>query len=137
MKRIKVPFYLLLMLVLLNACKKEYSIENNPLKVHTGTWQFNDSLTLFSGNMDSAHIDSSAGTKVLYLVGTSLNGLQTFHMELYADTFKTGIYKASLFQTSFEYTSAAKTIYQADQLIGEFTVLQVLFQEQPLIHSIM
>jgi hypothetical protein len=122
MKRIKVPFYLLLMLVLLNACKKEYSIENNPLKVHTGTWQFNDSLTLFSGNMDSAHIDSSAGTKVLYLVGTSLNGLQTFHMELYADTFKTGIYKASLFQTSFEYTSAAKTIYQADQLIGEFTV---------------
>ena len=122
MKRIKVPFYLLLILLLLNACKKEYSVENNSLKVHTGTWQFNDSLTLFSGNMDSAYIDSSTGTKVLYLIGTSLNGSQNFHMELYADTFKTGIYKASLFQSSFSYTSTAKTIYQADQLIGEFTV---------------
>ena len=89
MKRIKVPFYLLLILLLLNACKKEYSVENNSLKVHTGTWQFNDSLTLFSGNMDSAYIDSSTRTKVLYLIGTSLNGSQNFHMELYADTFKT------------------------------------------------
>ncbi len=122
MKRFTVPFYLFLMLVLLNACKKEYSIEKNSLQVHTGTWQFNDSLTLYSGNMDSAYIDSSGGTKVLYLIGTSLDGKQNFHMELYADTFKAGIYKASLFQSSFVYTSTAKTIYQADQLIGEFTV---------------
>jgi hypothetical protein len=123
MKRFKIPFYLFLLMVLFNACKKEYSIENSSLTIHTGTWQFNDSLKLFSGNMDSAYIDSSVSTtKVLHLVGTSLDGSQTFHMELYADTFNVGTYKASLFQSTFEYTTTAKTIYQADQLIGEFIV---------------
>jgi hypothetical protein len=121
MKFIKITFYLFLTLVLLNACQKEYSIESGGLK-HTGSWQFNDSLQLFSGNMDSVYIDSSSSTKVLHLIGTSLNGSQTFHMQLFADTFKTGTYKASLFQSSFQYSATAKTIYQADQLVGEFIV---------------
>lgn len=121
MKFSKIAFYLFLTLVFLNACRKEYSIESGGLK-HTGSWQFNDSLQLFSGNMDSVYIDSSSSTKVLHLIGTSLNGSQTFHMQLFADTFKTGTYKASLFQSSFQYSATAKTIYQADQLVGEFIV---------------
>ena len=43
-------------------------------------------------------------------------------MDLFADTFKTGTYKASLFQSSFTYSMPAKTLYQADQLTGEFIV---------------
>jgi hypothetical protein len=123
MKPLKITFYLFLAAVLFNACKKEYSLEGGGLKIPSGTWEFKDSLNQFQGNMDTAYISSAGtGTKVLTLMGTSTNGSQIFHMHLYADTFKTGTYKASLFQSSFEYTMPAKTIYQADQLIGEFIV---------------
>ena len=124
MKLLKITFYLFLAAVLFNACRKEYSLEGGGLKVPSGTWEFKDSLKQFQGNMDTAYINSSAGTgtKELHLIGTSADGSQTFHMHLFADTFKTGTYKASLFQSSFEYTIPAKTIYQADQLIGEFIV---------------
>ena len=37
-------------------------------------------------------------------------------------SFSTGTYKASLFQSTFEYTSGATNLYQAGQLIGEFIV---------------
>jgi len=124
MKLTKITFYLFLAAVLLNACRKEYSLEGSGLNVPAGTWQFNDSLKLFSGNMDSAFIDysSNTNTKELNLIGTSLDGSQTFQLHLFADTFKIGTYKASLFQSSFEYTTTAKTIYTADQLVGEFIV---------------
>ncbi|MEO8415019.1 MAG: hypothetical protein ABI472_15225 [Ginsengibacter sp.] len=124
MKRIKLTFCLIMAVVLLNACTKEYSLETGGLTAPTGTWQFNDSLALFAGNMDSAYIDFSSAnnTKELQLIGTSLDGSQNFHMHLFADAFKTGTYKASLFQSSFEYTTTAKTLYQADQFVGEFTV---------------
>lgn len=124
MKHIKNALYFFATLVLLNACQKEYSIEGNGLIVPTGTWQFNDSSRLFAGNIDSAYIDSSisVNTKILHLIGKSLDGSQNFNMELYANSFAPGIYKASLFQSTFQYTSGGSNIYQADQLIGEFVV---------------
>lgn len=124
MKPIKITFYLFLASVLFHACSKEYSLEGGNLKVPSGTWEFKDSLIQFQGNMDTAYITSSSGTttKELQLIGTSADGSQTFRMHLFADTFTTGTYKASLFQSSFEYAIPAKTIYQADQLIGEFIV---------------
>ena len=110
-------------MVLFNACAKEYSLEGGDLKVPTGTWEFKDSLKQFQGNMDTAYISlSRLATKELQLIGTSADGSQTFHMHLFADTFKTGIYKASLFQSSFDYSIPAKTLYEADQLTGEFIV---------------
>src|SRR5664279_5924121 len=124
MKHIKIAFYYFVTIFLLNGCQKEYSLEGNGLIVPTGTWQFNDSSHLFAGNMDSAYIDStsSLNTKVLHLIGTSLDGSQSFNLELYASSFSTGIYKASLFQATFQYTSGGTAIYQAGQLIGEFIV---------------
>ena len=124
MKQIKIALYLFATIVLINACQKEYSVEEGGLKVPTGTWQFSDSTQLFVGNMDSAYIDStsSLNTKILHLIGTSLDGSQSFNMELYANSFTAGTYKASLFQTTFQYTSGGTSIYQAGQLIGEFIV---------------
>ena len=124
MKHIKIAFYYFVTIFLLNACQKEYSLEGNGLIVPTGTWQFNDSTHLFAGNMDSAYIDSSSSlnTKILHLIGTSLDGTQSFNMELYANSFTAGTYKASLFQSTFQYTSGGSSIYQAGQLIGEFIV---------------
>ena len=124
MKHIKIALYFFAAIVLLNACQKEYSIEQGGKATPTGTWQFNDSTQLFAGNMDSAYIDSSASltTKILHLIGKSLDGTQSFNLELYAPSFTTGTYKASLFQSTFLYTSGGSNIYQANQLIGEFTV---------------
>jgi hypothetical protein len=124
MKQIKIALYLFATILLINACQKEYSVEEGGLKVPTGTWQFNDSTQLFIGNMDSAYIDStsSLNTKILHLIGTSLDGSQSFNMEIYANSFTAGTYKASLFQSTFQYTSGGNSIYQAGQLIGEFIV---------------
>jgi hypothetical protein len=124
MTPLKITFYLILTVVLFNACSKEYSLEGGGLKVPVGTWEFADSLKQFQGNMDTAFTSSSPGsdTKELQLIGTSLDGSQNFHMDLFADTFKTGTYKASLFQSSFQYSLPAKTLYEADQLTGEFIV---------------
>ena len=124
MKHLKFAFYLVLSIILFNSCQKEYSIGSkaNNTKVSIGSWQFKDSSTLFTGTMDSAYIDSSNSTKVLHLIGTSQNGLQNFQLLLYGNTFTTGTYKASLFQTTFLYSSGSSTIYQAGELIGEFIV---------------
>lgn len=124
MKQIKIALCIFATFVVLNACQKEYSNEQGSLKVPTGTWQFSDSSHLFAGNMDSAYIDStsSLNTKILHLIGTSLDGSQSFNLELYASSFTTGTYKASLFQSTFQYTSGGIGLYQAEQLIGEFIV---------------
>lgn len=124
MKHIRTSVFVLLAILIINGCQKEYSVENNGSVTHTGTWQFNDSTKLFSGNMDSAYVEhsTSLNTQIFHLLGTSLDGSQKFNLELYADTFKTGTYKASLFQSTFLYTSGSKNIYQAGQLTGEFIV---------------
>ena len=124
MKHIKIALYFFLSIVLLNACQKEHSQEGNGLVVPTGTWQFNDNTQLFAGNMDSAYIDStsSLNTKILHLIGTSLDGSQSFNLELYASSFTTGTYKASLFQSTFQYSASGSNLYQVSQLIGEFLV---------------
>ncbi len=124
MNRLKITCYFILAAVLFSACRKEYSLEGGGLKVPSGTWEFKDSLKQYIGNMDTAYIVSPAGsgTKELHLIGRSADGSQTFHMHLFATTFTTGTYKASLFQSSFEYTMPAKTLYEANELIGEFIV---------------
>jgi hypothetical protein len=121
MKLIKFAFSLLITTVLLNACSKEYSVENGGLQLPTGNWEFSNGTKAYFGNMDSAKIDSSGATKQLRLNGTSSSG-ESFKMILYGDTIKVGSYKASLFQSTFTYATTAKTIYEADQLVGQFIV---------------
>ena len=125
MKHAKFALVALLAMLAIAGCQKEYSLENNGHKVPIGTWQFNDSTRLYSGNMDSAYVESSTtlNTNVIHLLGTSLDGKQTFNLVLYADTLKTGTYLASLFQNSFRYTTGGTVNYQAGQLVGEFTVI--------------
>jgi len=121
MKLIKFALSLLITTVLLNACSKEYSVENGGLQLPTGNWEFNNGTKPYIGNMDSAKIDSSGTIKQLRLNGTSSSG-ESFKMVIYGDTIKVGSYKASLFQSTFTYATTAKTIYEADQLVGEFIV---------------
>ncbi|MDQ2752784.1 MAG: hypothetical protein M3R72_07155, partial [Bacteroidota bacterium] len=124
MKQIKIAFLFILTVIFINACQKEYSMEGNGKNVPIGAWQFSYGTTLYAGNIDSAYIQSSASlnTSILHLLGTSLDGSQNFNLELYADTIKTGTYKASSFQSTFLYTAGGGNIYQAGQLIGEFIV---------------
>ena len=122
MKTIKIAFYAFLSIMFLNSCQKEYSIESGGVVPPSGTWDFKEGAKQFQGNMDTAYIDSSGAIKELHLIGTSLDGSQTFHLHLYADNFQTGAYKASLFQSSFTYSSGTKQLYNANQLVGEFIV---------------
>jgi hypothetical protein len=123
MKLLRIIGSFLFVMVLMNACQKEYSIENGNKGVAKGNWQFNNSSALYKGDMDTIYQISSGSTNELFLVGVSTNGTQHFEMHLFADTFKIGTYKASAFQCSFFYSSSTgETIYEASQLIGEFVV---------------
>ena len=105
------------------SCQKEYSQEGSNSKLAAGTWQFNDSSKLYQGNMDTAYIDSSGPTKLLYLLGTSSSGGESFSLQLRsADSFKVGTYTASLAQSEFKYFTPAKTIYFSDQITGDMQV---------------
>ncbi|MEO5649060.1 MAG: hypothetical protein ABIR03_03950 [Ginsengibacter sp.] len=122
MKLLKVILTLLVSMVLLNACKKEYSIESNGERLPVGNWEFKDSAKQYIGTMDTAYISGTGASKQLHLLGISADGSKVFNLTLYADTFKTGFYKASLSQIVFNYSASGKLIYQASQLNGEFTV---------------
>jgi len=111
----------LAMAVLLFSCKKEYSIETGS-SLAVGDWHFKDSAKEFKGLMDTAYIDRTNPTQELHLIGTSNDGTQQFHLILYADSFKVGSYKASAFQSSFDYLTSSSKIYEAGQLNGEFVV---------------
>ena len=121
MKILKTSAFILLLSTFFVSCQKEYSLEN--VLTPAGTWQFNDDTKLYAGNIDSAYIETTGTTKTLYLIGKSSDGTQNFLMHLYAtDSFTVGTYKASLFQSDFQYYNQSKTIYEADQFIGEFVV---------------
>lgn len=103
------------------SCQKEYSLEQ--MVTAAGTWQFNDASKLYEGNIDTAYIETVGTTKTLNLIGRSTDGQQNFFLNLYTtDSFTVGAYKASLFQADFLYNTQAKTLYQADNFIGEFIV---------------
>ncbi len=121
MKTLKIYSLIVLLAALFFSCQKEYSLE--VIVTPAGTWQFNDSTKLYAGNIDTAYIETTGTTKTLNLIGESADGQQNFLLHLYAtDSFTVGTYKASLFQSDFQYYTRSKTIYQADQLIGEFIV---------------
>ena len=122
MKHLKIVFSILLASVILNACRKAYSVENEFQTTTSGSWQFSNGSTKYSGNMDTVYQTTAGSTNELFLIGTTANGSQTFSMHLYADSFKIGTYNASAFQSSFTYSSSGENIYQASQLIGEFIV---------------
>ncbi len=122
MKSIKIFFALFITILFFSACKKEYSIENGVTKVSLGTWQFSDTSTIYSGDIDSVSILSAGTTKELFLDGKTADGSQNFSMVLFADTFKVGSYKASLFQSTFDFGTSSKSTYKALQLNGEFIV---------------
>jgi hypothetical protein len=121
MKLVKVILTLFVGMVLLNACKKEYSFEKGSQKP-TGNWEFKDSTHQYTGDMDTAYISGTGTSKELHLTGVSTDGSQVFNLILYADTFQTGSYKASLSQISFDYSASGIMLYQASQLNGEFIV---------------
>lgn len=121
MKTLKISSLIVLLAALFFSCQKEYSLEG--IVTSAGTWQFNDDTKLYAGNIDTAYIETTGTTKTLNLIGKSSDGQQNFLLHLYAtDSFTVGTYKASLFQSDFQYYTQSKTIYQADQFIGEFIV---------------
>jgi hypothetical protein len=121
MKIFKPSFLFLIFTSIFFSCQKEYSVEN--AITPAGSWQFNDAAKLYIGNIDTAYIETANTTKTMTLQGRSSDGQQNFLLHLYdVDSFTVGTYKASLFENDFELKTQAKTLYLADQFIGEFLV---------------
>ncbi|MCO6496949.1 MAG: hypothetical protein J5I50_04715 [Chitinophagaceae bacterium] len=117
--RYTLPVFLMLLIA---SCGKEYSLENVDTSLAAGTWQFKEGASEYMGNIDTAYIRSGLSTDEMHLIGTSMDGSQTFHLTLYADEFQPGTYKTSNFQSAFSYFSGRLDIYEAAQVFGEFTV---------------
>ncbi len=113
MKTLKFSSLLILVLLTFFSCQKEYSLEQ--IVTPAGSWQFNDAAKLYTGNIDTAFIETSGTTKTLNLWGKSADGKENFRLHLYAtDSFTIGTYKASVFQSDFQYYTQPKTLYNAD-----------------------
>lgn len=111
-----------LAILFLFGCAKEYSVETGGKQLPAGNWEFKDSAREYMGQIDTAYITGVGNTKQLNLIGKSLDGIENWSLRLYADEFKVGNYKASLFQSSMKYEGRGKKIYEVNQLSGEFTV---------------
>jgi len=122
MKILKIVFFTFSIIAFSSSCKKEFSLENANIIVPGGTWEFQESGTQYSGNVDSSFIQGT-GTKSLTITGKSSGGGEELLITLFAtDSFKVGSYKASVSEAEFEYFTSAKTIFEGDFLTGEFTI---------------
>ncbi len=124
MKTLRISFLLALVIAFFGSCQKEYSIEGGVLSTLPGTWEFKDSSKFFSGNMDTAFVETTGNTKSLRLQGTSFTGAEDFELILNTtnSSFTVGTYKASLGEVNFEYAKNSVPIYEGNQLFGEFIV---------------
>lgn len=121
MKRSKFSFFaLILAIFFVSSCAKEYSSE--VLRPATGDWQFDNGSLHYAGYLDTVYQTKGTGSNVLYVLGKSDDGSQSFQLKLYGNSFSPGTYTASQYQATFNYSVPAKTIYDANSLIGEFTV---------------
>lgn len=114
-----IAFIGLIVAMVFITCQKELFFDKIPIPA--GTWQFTENK-LYVGNIDTAFIQPGI-TRTLNLLGRSTDGRQNFLLRISStDSIITGTYKASLFQTSFHYSANTKSIYEANNLIGEFIV---------------
>lgn len=114
----------LLGLAILMGCSKEYSLEGGGKSAGevSGTWEFTEGTSYFSGLIDSAFIREGASLNELHIIGYPHSGNETFHLVLYSDSFKIGSYPASAFRSSLDYGTPLSNLYSADQSVGEFVV---------------
>lgn len=133
MKILRNIFSFFVIAILFSACQKEYSIEHGNTQVTVGNWEFSNGSVKYSGDMDTVYQTRAGSINELLLIGKTKDGSQSFEMHLYADSFKIGTYKASAFQSAFAYTSSSgKAVYQAAQLLGEFTVNITTINDQSI-----
>ena len=120
MKFLKFSFWVLFVAVIVVSCSKEYSSEQ--LRPATGSWEFKNGGLNYAGYLDTIYQTSGTGSNVLYIIGRSDDGSQHFQLKLYGNSFSPRSYYASQGQSSFSYTLPYKSIYNANQLDGEFVV---------------
>ncbi len=120
MKLFKLSIFALLTAMMLISCSKEYSSEH--MRASTGNWKFANGGLNYSGYLDTIYQIKGIGINVLYILGKTEDGSQSFQLKLYGDSIVPGTYYASQYQSSFNYSVPSKTIYSANSLTGEFVV---------------
>lgn len=120
MKLFKLSFFALIVAMIFISCAKEYSSEI--MRPATGSWEFTNGGSHYAGYLDTVYQTKGIGSNVMYILGKTDDGSQYFQLKLYGNSFAPGTYNASQYQASFNYSVPGKTIYDANALIGEFTV---------------
>lgn len=120
MKLFKLSILVLLTAMMFVSCSKEYSSEH--MRAATGNWKFSDGALNYSGYLDTIYQIKGVGINVLYILGKTEDGSQSFQLKLYGDSIVANTYYASKYQSSFNYSVPPKTIYNANGLSGEFVV---------------
>lgn len=113
-------FFILTVCSLIISCAKEYSSET--AIPPNGNWQFSKENLQYSGYIQSVYKTNGGNSNQLMLLGKSNDGSWTFQLVLYADTIKTGTYKASQFESSLFFGNSPNPIYRAGEQYGEFIV---------------
>ena len=120
MKLFKLSFLVLLLATVVASCAKEYSSEI--MRPATGSWEFTNGSLNYQGFLDTVYETKGIGSNVLYILGKTDDGSQYFKLKLFGNSFAPGTYYASQSQVLFNYSGPANTIYDANALLGEFTV---------------
>ncbi len=119
--------YCLFFLALLftSACSKELSLENAgiiepPPPGEQMQWQFEDSLGIKQGDVDTAFIAEQGSLQALFIDGTSDDGEYRILLNVVAASLRPGSYRAE--NVNFTFYQGADLIYFNDPSVGEFTL---------------
>ena len=110
-------------LLLTFSCSKEISLENSGAPVpptEQMQWQFEDSLGIKQGNVDTAYIANQGAIEALFLDGTTEDGQARIMINVVAEPLVAGTYSAE--NVSFAYYTGQDLIYFNDPSVGEFSI---------------
>lgn len=112
---------LVLVAVVLPACKKEKSFESGEALTGALAWEFRQDANTFKGPLDTAFYQNSGSGNSLVMEGFSTDLTGTFHLEILGANIVAGVYATP--SVVFEYFSNGDLLYSNDQAAaGKFTV---------------
>lgn len=120
-------FCLLSLALLLNfSCSKELSLENSgspeppPPPGEEMQWQFEDSLGVKQGTVDTVYIAQQGSLQALFLDGTSDDSTHKILLNIVSGTLEPGTYTAE--KVNFSFYEGQELIYFSDPSVGEFNI---------------
>lgn len=112
---------LVLVVIVLPACKKDKSFESGEAPTGAHAWEFKQDVHAFKGPLDTAFFQNNGSVNSLVMEGTSTDQTGTFHLEIIGANIVAGVYATP--SVILEYFSNGDLLYNNDPAAtGKFTV---------------